>query len=213
MPTTSWAIRIPKSCLDFICDIGSTQQVPPLGLGFRYSLRHSDCIISVLPTSLVDPVVVGSPSMETQRNRSIARREPYHHQAMSVPASGPAPLVKARSQDEPVPWDRTVETVWVKAPSAGSYQEIADELAFQENRLRLAAERVGPCSHPPLGDEAGAKSFGTGTGQGRSSQTEVNDTPGSHVQHRLHNRKTRYFMLPDRVRFMITRRVLEHQRP
>ncbi|KAK0712840.1 hypothetical protein B0T26DRAFT_346089 [Lasiosphaeria miniovina] len=81
--------------------------------------------------------------------------------------------------DESPPWDRSVDVFWTRRNSTLDNKVWDDELAFQENCVRLAGESAVPGSD--------------GTGRRR-------DVSKKH--------DCRYFRLPDRVRFMIAKYVV-----
>ncbi|KAK0649028.1 hypothetical protein B0T16DRAFT_124989 [Cercophora newfieldiana] len=90
--------------------------------------------------------------------------------------------------DERPPWDRSVDIVWRRRLATPDSVEWDDELAFQENSARLASQSASTPTASPL--------FG--------------NNPPSWYRPRDLSRKdnARYFALPDRVRFIITKYVL-----
>ncbi|KAK4445541.1 hypothetical protein QBC34DRAFT_162945 [Podospora aff. communis PSN243] len=90
--------------------------------------------------------------------------------------------------EERPPWDRSVDVVWRRRLSTPDSIEWDDELAFQENSVRLASQSSSTPTGSPL--------FGS--------------NPPSWYQQQELSRKgnARYFALPDRVRFKITKYVL-----
>ena len=91
------------------------------------------------------------------------------------------------------PWDRSVDVFWSRKVPTTDHLDREDDLAFQENCVRLAEESAiineNLDIHPLLREEASRTQ-----GQRRDRTGKVN---------------SRYFQLPDRVRFMIAKNVVE----
>ncbi|KAK3385404.1 hypothetical protein B0H63DRAFT_182422 [Podospora didyma] len=104
--------------------------------------------------------------------------------AASSSRSGSLPTSSA--PDDLPPWDRTVDVFWNRRDFTLDNKEWDDELAFQENSARLADQS----SIPKCGSAAPADAPGQ-----RGNISRKDNGP--------------YFRLPDRVRFMIAKYVVE----
>ncbi|KAK3346605.1 hypothetical protein B0T25DRAFT_282026 [Lasiosphaeria hispida] len=100
--------------------------------------------------------------------------------------------------DDPPPWDRSVDVVWNRRISTEDKMEWDDELAFQENCVRLAGEsailfRDGSSSSSDSQEGV----LGTRKWVGAGKRAEVSGKDNGP-----------YFKLPDRVRFMIAKHIV-----
>ncbi|KAK0611792.1 hypothetical protein B0T14DRAFT_571658 [Immersiella caudata] len=108
--------------------------------------------------------------------------------SVSTPSGSSQHSLGRLDPEERPPWDRSVDVVWRRRLATPDSIEWDDELAFQENSARLASQSASTPTASPL--------FGS--------------NPPSWYRQRELSRKdnARYFALPDRVRFKITKYVL-----
>ena len=96
--------------------------------------------------------------------------------------------------DRPPPWDRTVDVVWHQRAKTPDRMERDDEFTFQENFDRLAGQSAAP--PPPESPVFGLSPPGW-CHKHREQRHDVSRKDNS-----------RYFALPDRVRFKVAKYVL-----
>lgn len=102
----------------------------------------------------------------------------------------PCPGAKIDGPGDLPPWNRSVDVIWRRRILTRDAIERDDELAFEGNSTRLAAQAASP---PPSHFRAG------------------HDTPSrhAHVSRNIEDKgNAPYFALPDRVRFLVIKSVL-----
>ncbi|KAK4159421.1 hypothetical protein QBC43DRAFT_361966, partial [Cladorrhinum sp. PSN259] len=118
------------------------------------------------------------------------------------------------SQIEPPPWDRSVEVTWKRRIATKPDKVLYDdELCFQENVTRLREERIA--RDPIRASIRKARSTSRDTNNNNDTDSldkeypRISSISTSGSQHRQPSKKRcLYFLLPDSVRFKITKFVL-----
>ncbi|KAK0725223.1 hypothetical protein B0H67DRAFT_124495 [Lasiosphaeris hirsuta] len=100
--------------------------------------------------------------------------------------------------DDPPPWDRSVDVVWNRRLPTQDKMEWDDELAFQENCVRLAGESTILFRDGSSGSSDSQEGMlGTSKWPRAGKRAEVSRKDNGP-----------YFKLPDRVRFMIAKHIV-----
>ena len=134
------------------------------------------------------PASSGSSRTATSKSSTLTPVTPPTPISPCAPgASSPA---KTHAPDDLPPWNRSVDVIWRRRILTRDAIERDDELAFEGNSTRLAAQTASsPLSRPPLG----------------------HDTPSRHARvscNTMDKGNAPYFALPDRVRFFVIKYVL-----